>query len=151
MRALYFNSLATILRVLSRPACRLATCQSVSPTWEKSFSACTMSRTRLRPSIDSRTRSTMSSCRKARSAWPRTWATRAARAGPSSVSRIAASYWLDHAEQGADIALQRTHVGVDEADRVIDFMRDAGRQLADGRHLFRLQQLVVRFLQLADQ
>jgi hypothetical protein len=47
-------------------------------------------------------------------------------------------------EQLADVVLERTEVGADEADRVVDLVRDAGGQLADGRHLLRLQQLTLR-------
>ena len=46
---------------------------------------------------------------------------------------------------------ERTQVGIDEADRVVDFVGDAGGQLADRRHLLGLQQLLLCFLDLVQQ
>ena len=58
---------------------------------------------------------------------------------------------VDDDKQLFDVALQGAEVGIDEADRIVDLMGDARCQLADGRHLFRLQQLVLRFFHLLQQ
>lgn len=58
---------------------------------------------------------------------------------------------FDEPEQGRHIIFQRAHVGVDEADRVVDFVRNAGGQLADRGHLLGLPQLLVGLLQSRDQ
>jgi hypothetical protein len=49
----------------------------------------------------------------------------------------------EHVEQAAHPRAQRVEVRADEADRIVDLVRDAGRELADRRELFRLQQLHV--------
>src|SRR5450830_1362798 len=54
-------------------------------------------------------------------------------------------------EHVGDIALQGAQIGVDKPYRIVDFMRYPGRQLADGRHALRLQQLVLRLFQSLDQ
>jgi hypothetical protein len=40
--------------------------------------------------------------------------------------------------------LQGAKIGKHETDGVIDFVRDAGGELPDGREFFRLQQLFLR-------
>ena len=57
----------------------------------------------------------------------------------------------DHVEQTAHPRLQRVEVRTDEADRIVDLVRDTGRELADRRELFRLQQLHVGFLEHMQQ
>ena len=54
-------------------------------------------------------------------------------------------------EQLGDVLVEELQVRVHEADRVVQLMGDARRQLADGGHLFRLQQLVVGFFQALVQ
>src|SRR3989338_7190510 len=49
------------------------------------------------------------------------------------------------------IQTQAAKVGIDITDRIIDLMRHARRQLADGSHFFRLQQLVMRGFQFFDE
>ena len=51
---------------------------------------------------------------------------------------------LDQREQAVQVFLQRAQVGVHVADGVVDLVRDAGRELADGGHLLRLHQLFLR-------
>jgi hypothetical protein len=58
---------------------------------------------------------------------------------------------LEHGAEVGDVALQRTEVGFDEADRIVDLVRHAGRQLADGGHFFGLDQLALRFFEAGDQ
>lgn len=48
---------------------------------------------------------------------------------------------FDHGEQAAQVFLQAAQIGVHVTDRVVDFVRDAGGQLADRGHLLGLQQL----------
>lgn len=54
---------------------------------------------------------------------------------------------FDQREQAAQVFLQAAEIGVHVTDRIVDFVRHAGGQLADGGHLFRLQQLVLRAVQ----
>ncbi|CAJ2877925.1 Uncharacterised protein [Burkholderia pseudomallei] len=54
-------------------------------------------------------------------------------------------------DQRAEIAAERVHVRQHEADRIVDFVRDAGGELADRRELLRLQQLLMRMCELAVQ
>src|SRR5690606_24064440 len=48
---------------------------------------------------------------------------------------------VDQGEQAVQVFLQAAQVGVDVADRVVDLVRDAGGELADGSQLLGLQQL----------
>jgi hypothetical protein len=47
--------------------------------------------------------------------------------------------------------LERLQIGIDEAYRVVDFMRDTRSELADRGHLLGLQELVLRGFQLRDE
>ena len=44
--------------------------------------------------------------------------------------------------------LEQLRVAQDRGQRIVQFVRDAGNQLADGRHLFALQQLFLRLAQI---
>jgi hypothetical protein len=144
--ALYFNSLATTLSVLARPWLRSASCHSALSAREKSLRSATILRTRASPSADSPISAGMSSRRKSSSAArprPLGGEPRRVIAGKCA-EQVAAG--VGEFEQAADVVLERTEVGTDETDRIVDLVRDAGGQLADGSHLFRLQQLALRAL-----
>ena len=47
-----------------------------------------------------------------------------------------------------EVALERVDIGVDEADRVVQLVRDAGDEAAEARHLLLLDEPVLRLLQL---
>ncbi|MNI21764.1 hypothetical protein D3C73_752990 [compost metagenome] len=49
-----------------------------------------------------------------------------------------------------EVAVQCAEVGSHEADRIVDFMRDPGCQLAEGRQFLRLHQLAFQLLALVD-
>ena len=51
-------------------------------------------------------------------------------------------------QQVIDVLLERSQIGVDEANGVVDFVGNACCQLADGGHLLRLQQLAAHLLEL---
>jgi len=55
----------------------------------------------------------------------------------------------DQREDVGDVAVERCHVRLYEADGVVDLVRHARRELPDRRELLRLQELVLRALQLA--
>ena len=49
------------------------------------------------------------------------------------------------------VGLQGADIGIDETDRVVDFVGHTSGQLADCSHFFRLQQLVLRFFHFFKQ
>ena len=54
---------------------------------------------------------------------------------------------LEVASQAFAIAAQHVHVAQHEADRVVELVRHAGHQAPQRRHLFGVQQLLLRLLQ----
>ncbi|MNY17782.1 hypothetical protein D3C86_1511220 [compost metagenome] len=58
---------------------------------------------------------------------------------------------VDDAQQVMDVAGEGLQVGEHIADRVVDLMRHASGELADGGEFFRLHELGIGFFQLGDQ
>ncbi|MEF8722027.1 MAG: hypothetical protein V5B30_05300 [Candidatus Accumulibacter delftensis] len=52
-------------------------------------------------------------------------------------------------QQIFDVLGKSTEIGIDEADRVVELVRNTRRELADRRHLFRLQELQMSVFELA--
>src|SRR5580704_15577311 len=68
-----------------------------------------------------------------------------------AVGRLVDGAPLDRLGELADELARQGREIVDEIERVLDFMRDARRELAEGGELLRLDQAVLRLAQIVER